>query len=125
MPSRKQARAAISTVFDRRDEFARDRAADDLVDEFEAHAALQRLEDDLDFGVLAGTTGLLLMRIDMLVLARDRLAIGDLRPAGRDSDAQLVDRGREMQLAHAAQNRLPRVLVDFQAQRRVGADHLA
>src|SRR5690606_20108940 len=60
----------LDRVLDRRDELARDAAADDLVGELHARARLERLEDHLHFGVLTRAAGLLLVRVDGL----DRLA---------------------------------------------------
>ena len=70
-------------LLDGRDELLRDDAADDLVVEDEARAALVRLDAQLDVAVLAVAAGLL----DVLVVLddglRDRLAVGDLRACRR------------------------------------------
>ena len=64
---------------DRRDELARDRAAEDVVDELEVAAARQRLELDLAVAELAVAAGLLLVAAVRLGRRRDRLAVGDAR----------------------------------------------
>ena len=98
-----------------RDELARDRAADDGVDELERRAGRLGLEAQVDVAVLAGAARLL----DVLVLAlgglRDRLAVGDLGRVDLRLDAVLaleaVDDDLEVELAHAGDDRLLRLLV--------------
>src|SRR6185503_14029877 len=108
---------------DRRDVFARHRAALDRVDELVALALLVRLHLEPDMAVLAAATGLLdELALDLDRLA-DRLAIRDLRRADVRLDAELalhpVDEDLEMQLAHARDDRLARFLVAAHAKRRV------
>ena len=54
-------RASWMPFLDRGDELARDRAAEDLVDELEVAAARQRLDLDLAVAELAVAAGLLLV----------------------------------------------------------------
>ena len=107
-------------LLDRRDVFPRHRAADHLVLEHDARVALQRLEDDLHLGVLAGAAGLLLVGVGLGVRLGDRLAIGHLRRADIRIHAifaaQPVDDDLQMQLAHAGQDGLAGLLVGLQAQ---------
>ena len=83
----------------------------------------QRLEGDLHLGVLAGTAGLLLVRVGLGVRPGDRLAIRHLRRADVRVHAvfapQPVDDDLQVQLAHARQDGLAGLLVGAQAQRRV------
>ena len=97
----------------------------------ELHAACparQRLEHHLDFGELARTARLLLVRVDALDGPAEGFAEADLGLAHVGFDAELgahaVDGDFEVQLAHAAQHGLAGFLVHFQPQRRVGLDHL-
>ena len=75
-----------------------------------------RLDRDLHLGELAGTTGLLLVRVvDALDGLADRLAVGDLRLADVGLDLELaphtVDQHLEVQLAHTADDGLAGLLV--------------
>jgi hypothetical protein len=89
------------------DEFLRDRAAHDLVDDLDALALHVRLELDDDVAVLALAARL----ADELALALgglgDRLAVGDLRLAGGGLDLELalhaVADDLEVELAHAGE----------------------
>src|SRR6185437_9510363 len=75
----------LATGVDRGDVLARDAPTGDLVDELVAAlavAAVAGLEVDDDARELAGTAGLLLVRVvDLLDLAADRLAVSNLRLA--------------------------------------------
>ena len=57
---------ALDALLDARDVFLRNGTADDLGFELEFVAFRVRLEDDLDAGELARTTGLLLVRVVVL-----------------------------------------------------------
>eukprot|EP00302_Diacronema_sp_CCMP2436_P025919 CAMPEP_0179931864 /NCGR_PEP_ID=MMETSP0983-20121128/10922_1 /TAXON_ID=483367 /ORGANISM="non described non described, Strain CCMP 2436" /LENGTH=262 /DNA_ID=CAMNT_0021836351 /DNA_START=321 /DNA_END=1111 /DNA_ORIENTATION=+ len=99
-------------------------AALDVGDELEAlRARLERLEADLDLGVLAAAARLLL--VDVLNLGRlgDALAVSHLRGAHVGLDLELalhpVDDDLEVQLAHAGDHGLARVLIATEAERRV------
>ncbi len=109
-------------------EFLRHRTALGGIDELKARAALKRFEIDPDFGELAGTAGLLLVRVLFGHFSGDGFAIGHLRLAHDAFDTELgshtVERDFQMQLAHAAQNGLTRVAIGFQMQRGIGAHHL-
>ena len=72
----------LDALLDGRDEVARDRAAVDVVHELEVLPAGQRLDLDPAVGELAVAAGLLLVAAVRLGLARDRLAVGDLRADG-------------------------------------------
>src|SRR5690606_3302038 len=110
-----------------RDELARNASADDLVGELHAGARRQRLENHLDLGVLTRAARLLLVRVDELDGLAEGLAEADARTAHVGLDAELrahtVDRDLEVQLAHAAQDRLPGLVVDLELERRVRLDH--
>src|SRR5690606_38000002 len=105
------------------------RAADRLVDELEARATLQRLEGDPHFGELARATRLLLVDVLLGDRLREGFTIGDLRLTHHAFDVDLradaVERHFEVQLAHAAQNRLAGFAIGLEVQRRIGAHHLA
>ncbi len=119
----------LEPLLHRRHVFARHGAARGRIDEFESLAALERLEGDPHFGELTGAAGLLLVHVLLVDLARDGLAIGDLRLAHDAFDvefrAHAIERHFEMQLAHAAQNRLAGFTIGLQMERRIGTDHLA
>src|SRR5207237_10785432 len=72
------------------DELARDRAADDLVDELEAAAARERLDLDVGHGVLAVTAGLLHVAALGLSAGLDGLPVRDLRGMMGGLDAELA-----------------------------------
>ena len=114
---------AVDALLDAGDVFLRNRAADDLRLEHEVVAFRVRLEHDLDAGELAGTAGLLLVRVVLLVPARDRLAIGNLRRADIGLDLELaahaVDDDVEMKFAHAGDDRLAAFLVGLDAEGRI------
>src|SRR5690606_4497561 len=81
---------AFDTLLDARDVFLRNSTADDLGFEDEIFAVRVRFEDDLDARELAGTTGLLLVRVVFFGLARDRFAIGNLRRTDIGLDLELA-----------------------------------
>ena len=103
----------VEAFFDARDEFLRHGAADDLGLELVARTLFIRLDLEDHAGELAGTTGLLLMRVIHFRRAGDRLAIGNLRRADGHFDLvgalQDVDLDVEMKLAHALDDRLARL----------------
>src|SRR6476620_3556189 len=107
-------------LVDRLDVLARDRAADDLVDELVARALLLRLELDHRVAVLALAAGLADEAAVALGGAPDRLAVGDLRLADVRGDLELadhpVDEDVEMQLAHAGDQGLGRLRVGVDAE---------
>ena len=108
---------------DRLDVLARDRAADDLVDELVARALLVRLERDDRVAVLALAAGLADEAAVALGRAADRLAIGDLRPADVGGDLELadhpVDEDVEVELAHPGDERLAALRVGLDPEGRV------
>ena len=105
------------------DVFARDGAADDLVDELVAAALLVGLELDDRVAVLALAAGLADVAAVALRRAADRLAIRHLRLADVGRDLELahhaVDEHVEVQLAHAGDERLAGLLVGVDAEGRV------
>src|SRR5690606_17377953 len=114
---------AVDALFDTRNVFLRNRAADDLRLENEILALGVGLEHDLDASELTGTTGLLLVRVVLLVSPRNRLAIGNLRRADIRFDLELathaVNQNVQMQLAHAGDDRLAALLVGLYAEGRI------
>src|SRR5690606_40465214 len=98
---------------DGRYELAGYRAADDRVHELESRAAGQRLDPQEHLAELAGAAGLLLVAVVTFRVARDRLAVGDLRRPRFQLDAELVldalEHEPQVELAHAAQHRLVRL----------------
>jgi hypothetical protein len=68
----------LEALVDRRDELARNRAADDLVDELVLDLG-GGLEVARDAAVLAVTAGLLLVRVVVVDALGDRFAVGDSR----------------------------------------------
>src|SRR5215471_17022549 len=109
----------------RRDVLPRDAAAGHLVLELIAAAVTAgRLQVDDHAAELAGTTGLLLVRVlDLLDLPGDGLPVGDLRAADVGLDPELaphpVDQHLEVQFAHARDDRLPGLLVGPDLEGRV------
>src|SRR5580658_2105581 len=109
----------------RRDVLARDPATVDLVLELvPAAVAAGGLQVDEHPAVLARATGLLLVRVlDLLHLAGDGLAVGDLRAADVRLDLELaahpVDQHLQVQLAHAGDDRLAGFLVGPDLEGRV------
>src|ERR1039457_2000273 len=110
-------------LVDRLDELLGNRAARDAVDELVVLALGVRAQPDLGVPVLAPAARL----ADELALARDvladRLAVRDLRLAHVRADVELahhaVDDDLEMELAHPGDDRLVRLLVRVDAERRV------
>ena len=92
-------------------ELARDRAAEDVVDELEVGAARQRLDLDLAVAELAVAAGLLLVAAVRFGRRLDRLAVRDARRLQVDVDAeaplQLRDRHLDVQLALARRAAAP------------------
>src|SRR6185369_7173580 len=89
-----------------------------------AAVAAGGLEVDEHATVLAGAAGLLLVRVlDLLHLAPDRLAVGDLRAADVRLDLELaahpVDQHLQVQFAHAGDDRLAGLLVGPDLEGRV------
>src|SRR5205814_7939722 len=87
-------------------------------------AGLRRLHVDDDVAVLTGASGLAdEATLDLVYRLRDRLAVGDLRPADVRVDLELaqepVDDDLEVQLAHPRDERLPRLLVRADAEGRI------
>ena len=105
------------------DVLARDRPADDLVDELVARALLGRLELDDGVAVLALAAGLADEATVALGGTTDRLAVGDLRLADVGGDLELadhaVDEHVEVELAHAGDERLGRLRVGVDPEGRV------
>src|SRR4029450_3454472 len=102
----------------------RDLAADDLVHELVALARLLRDQVDDNVAVLTRASRLPdEPALDLLDRSADRLAIGDLRPADVALHAELaleaVDDDLEVELTHAGDDRLARLLVRGDAKRRV------
>ena len=110
-------------LLDRLPELLRNRSADDLRLELDAGAALERLDGDHGVAVLALATGLAHEAALALGGLADRLAVADLRPADVGLDLELaqhpVDDHLEVQLAHAGDARLARLLVAADAEGRV------
>ncbi len=106
------------------DELLGDDAADQIVLEHEALAARGGLHVDDDVAVLAVPAGLAHeAALDLGHRLLDRLAVGDLGLADVGVDLELaleaVDDDLQVQLAHAGDDRLPRLLVGEGAERGV------
>src|SRR5271156_1234931 len=103
--------------------FLRHGATDHCVLKDKAGARRQRLEAELDASELAGTAGLLLVRVVDFGRAGDRLAIGDLRRTDIGAHFEFalhtIDDDLEMQLAHSLDHRLAALVVDSDAEGRV------
>ena len=108
---------------DRLDVLARDRAADDLVDELVARPALPWLELDHGVAVLALAAGLADEPAVAVGWAADGLAIRHLRPADVRRDLELADhpvhQDVEMQLAHPGDERLAALGIGLDPERGV------
>src|SRR3954466_1190233 len=119
----------LRTVVDRRDVLARDATTGDVVHELVARAGPglgvdARLDGDDHLRELAGTTGLLLVGVAVVLdLLADGLAVGDLRLADGRLDAELalhaVDQDLQVELAHAGDDRLAGLLVGLDREGRV------
>src|SRR5512132_3025788 len=118
------AHRVFDPLLDRGDELLRDDAADHLVHEDEAGAALGGLHVDAHVAVLAVAARLAdEATVDVDDLLLDRLAVGDLRLADVGVDLELaleaVDDDLEVELAHPGDDRLPRLRVGVGAERRI------
>ena len=113
----------LNALFHRRNELARDRAAEDVVDELEVRAARQRLDLDLAVAELAVAAGLLLVAAVRLGRRLDRLAIRDARRLEVDVDAeaplQFRDRHLDVELALAVEQQLLGLRIAAVADRRI------
>src|SRR5882762_6835938 len=112
------------TLLDGADVFLGDRAADDVVLEHEARPGLPGLEVDDDVAVLAAPTRLPdELPFDVLDAFADRFAVGHLRAAHVGVDLELpphaLDDDLEVQLAHAADDRLRGFGIGVHAERGV------
>src|SRR5947209_1945553 len=118
-------RGLLAAGVHRRDVLPRDPPAGHLVLELVPSAvAAGGLEVDEHPAVLAGAAGLLLVGVlDLLDLAGDRLAVGDLRPADVRLDLELaahpVDQHLQVQFAHSGDDRLAGLLVGPDLEGRV------
>src|SRR6185295_2361896 len=105
------------------DVFARHHAADDGIDEFKSDARLRRFDFYLCVTVLATAAGLTHELADAFCGSGDRFAVSDLRATDIGIDAELaleaVDDDLKMQLAHAADDRLPGLLIARHLEARV------
>src|SRR3990172_7647164 len=119
----------LDAALRRPDVLLRDGAADDLVLEDEAAAARQGLHLQEDDAVLAAAARLAHEAALRLDGARKRLAVGDLWPADVGVDAELaqhpVDDDLQVQLAHAGDERLARLLLEVRLEGRVLLRQLA
>jgi hypothetical protein len=71
---------------DGRDELVRNRATDDIVDELEPAAAVERLDAQIHLAELPGAAGLLLVAVMTLGRTADRLAVRHARRTRLDGD---------------------------------------
>ena len=105
------------------DVLARNRAAENLVDEFEVGAARQRLDLDLAIGELTMTARLLLVAAVRVGRFGDRFAIRHLRRMKDDLDAvlllQLRNDDLHVQLTLAADEHLVRPLIASEVNARI------
>src|SRR5262249_48898361 len=119
----------LDTFVDRFDEFLRNGAADDLVLEDVAGPWLPRKEVNLRVAVLSAPAGLAHVPPFAVRVSRERFLVGDLRLADRRFDAELalhpVDDDFEMELAHAADDRLGGLLIRVDAEGRILRHQLA
>src|SRR5690606_33990451 len=118
------------TGLDRRDVFLGHHTADDLVDELDALAARRRLHVDEDVAVLAAPAALAHeAALDPLNRTGEGLLVGDLGPPDVGLNLELpqqpVDDDLQVQLAHALDDRLARLLVGVDAEGRVFLGQLA
>src|SRR4051812_9547451 len=112
------------TLLDRADVFLGNRAADDIVPQPEARPGLPGLEVDDDVPVLAAPTRLAdELSFDVLDAFAHRFAVGHLGPADIGVDLELPPHALhddlEVQLAHAADDRLRRLRIGMDAERRI------
>src|ERR1700694_2820653 len=110
-------------LFDRRDVLARDASLRDLVHEDETASSFAGLHVDLGMAELALATSLADEPADAMSRALDGLLVGDLRLALVRVNAKLaeqaVDDDLEVQLAHALDDRLARLIVGVHPEGRV------
>src|SRR6476660_3890954 len=119
----------LAALVDRGDVLLRHATTGDVVDELVARADAGlgvdvRTEVDDDLGELTRTTGLLLVGVGVLLdRVADGLAVGDLRLADSGLDAELalhaVDEDLQVELAHAGDDGLTRLLVGLDGEGRV------
>ena len=115
-------------LFHGRDVLARDGAALDRVEKFEATATRQRFHAQEDFAKLPGAAALFLVPVVALGIRRDGFAVGDARRSGVDLELvyipQPVQQHAQVQLAQAVDDGLVRAghVLHFQA--RVFVDQL-
>src|SRR6266566_3488539 len=116
--------AILDALLDRPDVLLRDRAADDVVLEDEPRARFARLEVNDHMAVLPAAAGLAdELPFDVFDPLPYGLAIGDLRAADVRVHFELtphpLDDDLEVQLAHAADDRLRRLGVGMYAKRGI------
>ena len=113
----------LDALVHRRHVLARHAAADDAVDELVPLALLVGLQLQPHVSILPAPARLAYELALALDLAADGLAVGDLRLADVRLDLELalhaVDDDLEVQLAHAGDDGLPRLLVGADAERGV------
>mmetsp|Transcript_536 Transcript_536/g.1424 ORF Transcript_536/g.1424 Transcript_536/m.1424 type:complete len:318 (+) Transcript_536:2218-3171(+) len=105
----------LETLENTRNIFLRHNTSLDLGDELEATARLTRLEANRHVAKLPGSSTLLLVDVPHLGTLRDSLTVVDLRGARVALDLELplqaIDDDLEMQLAHALDDGLVRLLI--------------
>src|SRR6266849_6877781 len=113
----------LHALVDRLDVYLRHRDAYDFVDEFVSLARLVRIKIDLRVTVLAAATGLPYVLAFRLRVLANGLAIRHLRLADVGLDLVLahhaVDDDLQMQLAHAADDRLPAIRIGVNLEGRI------
>src|SRR6185437_11568726 len=114
----------LDAEVDRRDVLLGNLAADDLVDELVAVAGIHRLEVDHGVAVLATAAGLAdEASLDLLDRPADGLTVSDLWAADVRVDVELtrqpVDDDLQVELAHARDQGLARLLVSADAEGRI------
>src|SRR6056297_2093864 len=113
----------LDALLDAGDVVLRHGTTDDPAFERKPFAGLGRRDRQLHFGELPRATRLLLVRVGMLDLVGNRLAVGHLRRADVGLDLELafqaVDQNVEVQLAHALHDRLSRLDVGLDAERGI------
>src|SRR6056297_64517 len=102
-------------LFNRRDVFARNVAALDLIFENDSLAAFTRSDDDLGFTELTRTTRLFLVGVGNLDFASERFTIGHLRRADIRFDLEFalhaIDKNVEVEFAHPLDDRLTALVI--------------
>ena len=113
----------LDALVDGRAEALRDDAADDLVDELVAGAALDRLQHDVRVAELPAAAGLLLVATVAARLLADRLEVRDARRVEVDLDAEAalepVDRDLDVHLGHPRHELLAGLRVAAELERRI------